>query len=106
MDHRAAAEFVVQRLRTAVGDAVARVILYGSVARGEQGPGSDVDLLVVARDFPRVYSALTPILAELLAQGAPLVAPLVVSEASFRDLQARDTWFYANVARDGEALLA
>ena len=35
-------------VRPAVGSSVACVILYGSVARGEAGAGSDVDLAVIA----------------------------------------------------------
>ena len=31
------------------------VILYGSFAKGEQHPGSDVDLLIVAENIPKTY---------------------------------------------------
>ena len=44
---RAAAEDFARRVRTALGDRVDSVVLYGSVARGEAGPDSDVDVLVV-----------------------------------------------------------
>ena len=46
-DLRAAAEDFAQRVRTALGDRVDSIILYGSVARGEARPDSDVDILVV-----------------------------------------------------------
>ncbi|MBI4489840.1 MAG: nucleotidyltransferase domain-containing protein [Deltaproteobacteria bacterium] len=36
-----------------LGDNLTSVVLFGSVARGEAGPRSDVDLLVVCRDLPR-----------------------------------------------------
>ena len=44
---RAAAEDFARRVRTALGDRVESIVLYGSVARGEAGPNSDVDVLVV-----------------------------------------------------------
>ena len=44
---RAAAEDFARRVRTALGDRVDSIVLYGSVARGEAGPDSDVDVLVV-----------------------------------------------------------
>ncbi|OGG55607.1 MAG: hypothetical protein A3F84_29310 [Candidatus Handelsmanbacteria bacterium RIFCSPLOWO2_12_FULL_64_10] len=36
-----------------LGDNLTSVVLFGSVARGEAGPRSDVDLLVVCRTLPR-----------------------------------------------------
>ena len=36
-----------QRLREAYGPRLHRVVLFGSEARGEAAPGSDIDLLVV-----------------------------------------------------------
>lgn len=37
-----------------LGEKLVSVVLYGSVARGEARPDSDIDLFVVARDLPRV----------------------------------------------------
>src|ERR1043166_6547492 len=39
-------------LKKAYGDRLAKIILYGSYARGEQTPESDIDLLVVLKDEP------------------------------------------------------
>jgi len=36
-----------------LGDNLTSVILFGSVARGQAGPGSDIDLLVICRELPR-----------------------------------------------------
>jgi predicted nucleotidyltransferase len=38
-----------RRLEGLYGDRLARLILYGSQARGEAGPGSDIDVLVVLK---------------------------------------------------------
>lgn len=40
-------------LRKALGDRLISVVLFGSVARGEATPFSDIDLLVVAEGLPR-----------------------------------------------------
>jgi predicted nucleotidyltransferase/biotin operon repressor len=33
-----------------IGDDLASVILFGSVARGDEGPGSDIDIVVIVKD--------------------------------------------------------
>jgi predicted nucleotidyltransferase len=48
------------------GDQVVSVVLYGSVARGTAGPGSDVDLLLILREAPLEYwKRLQPLLRVL-----------------------------------------
>lgn len=49
-DARAVAEAVAADLRELYGDRLERVILFGSQARGDAGPESDIDLLVVLED--------------------------------------------------------
>jgi predicted nucleotidyltransferase len=41
---------IARRLAEAMGDALVRIILFGSCARGTAGEDSDVDLLVVVKD--------------------------------------------------------
>ena len=40
----------VSRIKAAFGDSICQVVLFGSYARGEAGPGSDVDLMVITTD--------------------------------------------------------
>ncbi|MBI5480988.1 MAG: nucleotidyltransferase domain-containing protein [Deltaproteobacteria bacterium] len=49
----AALDEVARRLRSALGERVREVRLFGSAARGEYGPDSDLDVLVIV-------DALTP----------------------------------------------
>ncbi|MEW6049226.1 MAG: nucleotidyltransferase domain-containing protein, partial [Bacillota bacterium] len=51
-DLRRLAEAYALAAREVLGDNLTSVVLFGSVARGEAGPGSDVDLLVVCRELP------------------------------------------------------
>lgn len=49
---RAAAERYADLLRAALRDNLVSVVLFGSVARGEARPESDIDLLVIAETLP------------------------------------------------------
>jgi len=64
----------------ALGDRLVSIALYGSVARKEAGPGSDIDLFVVLEEAPLgmlarrrlldpVRESLTPELEDLWGQG-------------------------------------
>ena len=55
---RAALEDAKRRLEAVYGDRLDRVILYGSRARGDARPDSDVDLLVVLRGEYAAYREL------------------------------------------------
>ncbi len=58
----------------------ARVLLFGSHARGDAGPDSDLDFLVIERDVPNRHAEMTRLTRELRSFGVP-VDVLVVSEA-------------------------
>lgn len=105
MNHRQVAEHIAKTLLSAEGAAVEQVILFGSVARGEEREHSDVDLLVVARDRQRVRAALRKVRGELLAAGAPRAQVLLLSPEQLGRLRARNTVFYRRLQREGAALL-
>ena len=52
------AELAAAGLRELYGDRLVRVVLYGSQARGEAGPESDIDLLVVLREMESPWDEL------------------------------------------------
>jgi uncharacterized protein len=56
---------------------VRRLGVYGSVARGEAGPDSDVDILVEFERLPDLYefAALRDRLAEILGRPVDLTTP-------------------------------
>lgn len=45
-------EHYTEALRAQFGDTLLAVVLFGSLARGEVTPGSDIDLLIVAEGLP------------------------------------------------------
>ncbi len=109
---RAAAERYADLLRGAFGQRLVSVVLFGSVARGEAGSASDIDLLVVADDLPdgrfarlgsleRVDQAFEPELTRLRAGGLiPRVAPLLKSRAEAGKIVP----LYLDLVEDGRLL--
>jgi predicted nucleotidyltransferase len=101
---RAALAEAKARLAALYGERLERVVLYGSHARGDARPDSDVDLLVVLRGEVEPYTEIkrTGLLALdlLLDYGADVsIQPYGVEDAA----DTRRS-FTRNVAADGVAL--
>lgn len=58
----------------------ARVLLFGSHARGDVGPHSDLDFLVIEREVPNRHAEMVRLGREVASLGVPIDV-LVVSEA-------------------------
>jgi predicted nucleotidyltransferase len=74
---------------------VVRVILFGSLARGDHGPRSDADVLVVLRssEQPRFFDRIPDLLGYFMATHVPVdVLPYTESELE-------------RMARDGNPLI-
>lgn len=89
---RARVRAIFDSLREALEAEVARgtvrtLAVYGSAARGEDGPGSDLDLLVVTDEedeVPQVHSTLAR-MAQVLESNFGLdLSPMVVSQEQLR----------------------
>ena len=82
-----------------------RVILFGSAARGEMGPDSDIDLLVVMPDG--THRRHTMVELHRLFMGLPFPVDVVVATPD--DLQKRQnssSYIYSAALREGRELYA
>lgn len=68
------------RRLAAAAHAPARVLLFGSHARGDAGPESDLDFLVIERDVPNRHAEMVRLGREVQSLGVPIDV-VVVSEA-------------------------
>lgn len=102
-DYRALAERFARRLKETHGDRIERVVLFGSVARGQHVPDSDIDLLVVT---PGNRLALQEELAreavEVLMREGVVITPLVLTREEAERLPS--TAFGAAVDAEGLVL--
>lgn len=88
----------LDQLAQACGDEIARVVLYGSRARGDYDDESDVDLLIVTRDG---REAVQTAARRLSRDRFWLVSSLVCSADEYRRMQRYQPPLYVELRRDG-----
>jgi len=81
-----------------------RVVLYGSVARGDDGPDSDIDLLVVMPIVGRRHDAIVRVLNEL--RGFPVPVDIVVADSAHLDEEASVPGAVRAALHEGRDLVA
>ena len=93
------------KLTARLGGLLDSVLLFGSKARGDDHPDSDIDLLVICNTgdwhiADEVYSIATDILLEC---GVAL-SPKVLSKDDYESMQQNEVAFVQNVRREGLAV--
>jgi uncharacterized protein len=84
------------------GDRLVQVVLFGSQARGDAEPDSDIDVMVVLRDAVDAYTEINRIsyfLAALCLDYAVLVSCVFTSEEQFQT--KKNAYFFRNVHQQG-----
>jgi predicted nucleotidyltransferase len=91
---------IADRLRDRYG--AERVLVYGSVARGETTEHSDIDLMVIAQTKERFYERMGSALAVVrdLSHGLPL-APIVLTPEELSARLARGDQFIQEIVETG-----
>jgi predicted nucleotidyltransferase len=91
------------KAREACGDAIEEIILFGSVARGDDRPDSDIDILVItSREDFRLREYLTGLAFDLLMQTGERLSVKVLSRADVAS--APQYPFIRHLLRDGVAV--
>ena len=104
-DERRALEIFLDRLLRRVPAAVEQVDMFGSKARGDSHPESDIDIMVVLDvvSESKANAIYDAVIDTLLETGIYLSA-LVYGGNEFRSLMAERTPFMQNVAEEGITL--
>lgn len=104
-ERRALVEFV-QLLRERFNGLVQSALLFGSKARGENGPESDLDVLVVVdSDDWRLHKQIRYLAADICLEYDLNLSPRVWSVTHQREVEELQTLLYQNIHRDGISLL-
>ena len=83
---------------------VSRIVLYGSVARGDDGPDSDIDLLVVMPIVGRRHDTSVSVLNEL--RDLPVPVDITVVDPAHLDEEASVPGVVRAAMREGRVLVA
>jgi len=105
-NERKAVETFVERLRAEFGPDISDVRLFGSKARGEAGPDSDLDVLVLVRhaDYSLKHAILWQA-AEISLAYDVLLSPRVIPPDAWQQMARADTLFFRTVRAEGIRLL-
>jgi len=104
-DEIKAVEGFDKRLLSEFGQDVLDVRVFGSKARGEAGPDSDLDILVLVRrsDYA-VKHAILWLASEVSLDFDVLLSPRVVPLMAWQQMAQADTLFYRTVRNEGISL--
>jgi uncharacterized protein (UPF0332 family)/predicted nucleotidyltransferase len=101
-NERAAVQAFADRLRDQFGERIARTVLFGSKARGESGPDSDIDILIVAdADDWQFEERIHSIASAVDLEYDVLLNAHVLSCERWEDYTRRQAALWLNVQRDG-----
>jgi predicted nucleotidyltransferase len=98
--HREAFESFAERAEDELGDSLEKLVLYGSVARGEETGDSDVDVFVVV-DSEEDKEVVEELAFDVNVKFGVFMVPVVKTVEEFESV--RDSIFVREVERTGEA---
>ena len=84
-------------------DKIVRIILFGSVARGDDGKDSDIDILIVSDYWEEIDSIITDVVGDIVFDQQELISPHIMSVDRFNN--TKDYSFLTNVLEDGVVLV-
>ena len=88
-------------LEQTLGGQLIELKLFGSKARGDDQPDSDIDVLViVATDDSHIRESVYNIATDILLQTDLCISPKIISKDKFNQLCKENTSFIRNVSRD------
>ena len=82
---------------------VKQVILFGSVARGDDDEDSDIDILIISDYMDEIWDDIADLVGEFVLEKQELISAHVMTTDRFNTTQ--DYSFLSNVLAEGEILV-
>ena len=80
-------------------DKIKLMVLFGSVARGDYRPDSDIDILVVSDYHNEIWPEISQIIGNTVFENGELLSVHVMPENIFKE--TKDYSFLTNVLKEG-----
>ncbi len=84
-------------------DKIEKIILFGSVARGDDHADSDIDILIITDYWMDIEPLITELVGNIILEEQELVSAHVMSTERFN--QTREYSFLTNVLNEGVVLV-
>ena len=98
---------IVDEYRRIYGDAIVRIVLYGSYARGEETTESDVDITAIVRgermELQKKLPSLWDASAQIGLENDAVVSPTVIPYDEFEKYK-ESLPYYMNIEKEGLAI--
>lgn len=79
-----------------------QIILFGSVARNDDNPDSDIDILIVSNHRDKIWPQISDIIADTVLEKGELISAHVMPEKIFNE--TKNYTFLKSVLREGVVL--
>jgi predicted nucleotidyltransferase len=90
------------RISALLGTRLERMLLYGSRARGDYEPESDIDIAIIVKEFDRkLKDEILETIAEVELAYLTPVSALVLSQQTFTSLLRRERRIALDIEREG-----
>ena len=83
-------------------DNIIKIILFGSVARGDDTEESDIDILIVTTDSDELTDEINRAAVDIILEKDEFISPHVMSEEHYK--KTIDYPFLTNVLKEGVVL--
>ena len=80
-------------------DDIVKIILFGSVARGDDTEESDIDILIITTNSDELYDEINSAAVDIILENDEFISPHVMSEEHFN--KTIDYPFLTNVLKEG-----
>jgi predicted nucleotidyltransferase len=92
----------LQRLQRGFGRAVRQTTLFGSKARGDSGPDSDIDILVIVDEESwSLRDSVSVIASRVSLEYGVLIGPRVIGQERWERMARENLSLYQNITREG-----
>jgi uncharacterized protein len=96
---------IASTLREQFGERIVSFYVFGSRARGDHGPRSDFDVLIVVKGKqPELERDIMATLVEEEMKAGMILTPLIKDQKNFDLERSHNSPFYQNIQTEGVAL--